>query len=87
MIVHQFLAIKDISLLFESGLANGRLIFSRHLLSDIIFRYHFPISFYPIFSFRYYFSGSSGKRYNLKIGKTGYTCSLASLLDVYPREA
>ena len=35
MIIHQFLAIKDISLLFETGFANGRLIFSRHLLSDI----------------------------------------------------
>lgn len=57
MIIHQFLAIKDISLLFKSGLANGRLIFL-----DIIF----PISSYPIFSFRYYFSGSSGKKYNLK---------------------
>lgn len=78
MIIHQFLAIKDISLLFESGLANGRLIFL-----DIIF----PISSYPIFSFRYYFSGISEKRYNLKIGKTGYTCSLASLLGVYPSEA
>lgn len=82
MIIHQFLAIKDISLLFESGLANGRLIFL-----DIIFPISsYPISSYPIFSFRYYFSGSSGKRYNLKIGKTGCTCSLASLLDVYPRE-
>lgn len=78
MIIHQFLAIKDISLLFESGFANSRLIFSRH---------HFPISSYPKFSFRYYFSGSSGKRYNLKIGKTGCTCSLASLLGVYPSEA
>lgn len=62
MIIHQFLAIKDISLLFETGFANGRLIFSRHLLSGIFF----PISSYPIFSFRYYFSGSSGKKYNLK---------------------
>lgn len=57
MIIHQFLAIKDISLLFESGFAGSRLIFL-----DIIF----PISSYPIFSFRYYFSGFSGKRYNLK---------------------
>lgn len=78
MIIHQFLAIKDISLLFESGLANGRLIFL-----DIIF----PISSYPTSSFRYYFSGISEKRYNLKIGKTGCTCSLASLLGVYPSEA
>lgn len=62
MIIHQFLAIKDISLLFESGFASSRLIFSRHLLSDIIF----PISSYPIFSFRYYFSGISEKKYNLK---------------------
>lgn len=82
MIIHQFLAIKDISLLFESGLANGRLIFSRHLLSDIIFRY-LPI--------RYFLSGIIfqvfQKKYNLKIGKTGCTCSLASLLGVYPSEA
>lgn len=82
MIIHQFLAIKDISLLFETGFANSRLIFSRHLLSGIFF----PISSYPIFSIRYYFSDFSGKRYNLKIGKTGCTCSLASLLGVYPRE-
>lgn len=40
MIIHQFLAIKDISLLFESGLANSRLIFL-----DIFF----PISFSDIF--------------------------------------
>lgn len=54
MIIHQFLAIKDISLLFESGLANGRLIFL-----DIIF----PISFsdiflsdifFPVLFFRYF---------------------------------
>lgn len=57
MIIHQFLAIKDISLLFETGFANSRLIFL-----DIFF----PVSSYPIFSFRYYFSGISGKRYNLK---------------------
>jgi hypothetical protein len=57
MIIHQFLAIKDISLLFESGFASSRLIFSRHLLSDIIFRY-LPI--------RYFLSGISEKRYNLK---------------------
>lgn len=57
MIIHQFLAIKDISLLFETGFANSRLIFL-----GIIF----PISSYPIFSFRYYFSGISEKKYNLK---------------------
>ena len=55
MIIHQFLAIKDISLLYESGLANGRLIFSRHHFSDIFLSDIFLSDiFFPVLFFRYF---------------------------------
>lgn len=62
MIIHQFLAIKDISLLFESVFASSRLIFSRHHFSDIFLSDIFLSDiFFPVL-----FSGISEKRYNLK---------------------